>query len=194
MPLQNMSNSTGLADPRQWVDLYGDMLFQYALPRVRDASAAEDLVQDTFLAALKGLASYKGEASEKNWLFAILRNKIADYYRGRRTEVLALENELPEGPDARFGKNGMWDKNSRPKPWGEPENPMEHKEMQRMIDWCKENLKELPKMVFVLKYLEGRDSDEICKDLGIKPTNYWVLIHRARMQMRECLERHWLKK
>ncbi len=189
-----MGNSKGMADPRQWVILYGDILFQYALPRVKDTMVAEDIVQDTFLSALKGLAAFKGEASEKNWLFAILRNKIADHYRGLRTEILPLENEGPEGPDGRFGEDGMWRKNRRPKPWAEPDNPMEHKEMQRMIDWCKEHLKALPKMVFILKYLEEKDSEEICKVLGIKPTNYWVLIHRARLQIRECLEKHWLKK
>ena len=189
-----MYNSKGVADPRQWVSLYGNMLIQYALPRVRDMVVAEDLVQDTFLSALKGLGSFKGEASEKNWLFAILRNKIADYYRGRKTEIVALEDTVPQGQDSRFRKDGMWERNKRPQPWAEPENPAEHKEMQRIIDWCKEHLKELPKMVFVLKYLEERDSDEICKVLGISPSNYWVLIHRARLQMRECLEKHWLKK
>jgi RNA polymerase sigma-70 factor (ECF subfamily) len=155
---------------------------------------AEGIVQDTFLSALKGLTSYKGEASEKNWLFAILRNKIADHYRGRRIELLSLESELPERQDAQFGDNGKWRKARRPQPWADPNNSIEHKEMQRMLDWCKEHLKALRKMVFILKYLEEKDSEEICKVLGIKPTNYWVLIHRARLQMRECLEKHWLKK
>jgi RNA polymerase sigma-70 factor (TIGR02943 family) len=189
-----MYSSNGSADPRQWVALYGDMLFQYALPRVKDTMVAEDIVQETFLSALKGLAGYKGEASEKNWLFAILRNKIVDHYRGLRTEILALEDEMPEGQDGRFVKNGMWRKNARPKPWPDPGNPMEQKEMRTVIDWCKEHLKALPKMVFILKYLEEKDSEEICKVLDIKPSNYWVLIHRARLQMRECLEKHWLKK
>jgi len=67
------------ANPEQWLQQYGDLLYQYCLPRVNDSAAAEDLVQDTFLSALKGLEGYKGEASEKNWLFTILKNKIIDY-------------------------------------------------------------------------------------------------------------------
>lgn len=189
-----MYSSKGMADPRQWVVLYGDMLFQYALPRVKDIMVAEDIVQDTFLSALKGLAAYKGEASEKNWLFAILRNKIADHYRSLQTDILVLERDMPEGPDGPFGENGMWKKNRRPKPWADPDNATEQKEMRTVIERCKEHLKALPRMVFILKYLEEKDSEEICKVLDIKPSNYWVLIHRARLQMRECLEKHWLKK
>lgn len=186
--------NTNKANPQKWVALYSDMLFSYALPRINNVIIAEDLVQETFLSGLKGIESFKGEASEKNWLFAILKNKIVDYHRSRASEIITLESDLPEGPDERFKENGMWLENSRPQEWREPENPMERKEMQKVIDRCKQHLKELQQKVFTLKYLEELDSDNICKVLRISPSNYWVLIHRARLQMRECIEKNWLKK
>src|SRR5260221_11546932 len=102
------------ADPEKWVELYSDMLFQYALPRINNVIIAEDLVQETFLSGLKGIESFRGEASEKNWLFAILKNKIIDHHRSRASEIIIFETDLSDEPDKRFKENGMWLENSRP--------------------------------------------------------------------------------
>ena len=181
-------------DPKNWVSLYGDLLYKYALPRVNDSVVAEDLVQETFLSALKALDSFRGEASEKNWLFAILKNKIIDYYRKR-----AVEQSLMETPDSShldnewFDAEGKWLENKIPKDWQVGDSPTDRKEMQKVINWCKNRLKELQQQVFILKYLEEMESVEICKVLNISTSNYWVLIHRARLQMRDCIEKNWIK-
>ena len=181
-------------DPKKWLKLYGDLLYQYALPRVNETVIAEDLVQETFLSALRGLKGYKGEASEKNWLFAILKNKIIDYYREKTTEQAVITiPDLQIMEDDWFNDEGRWAENRKPKDWHTTDNQVERKEMQRIINWCKDHLKALQQDVFILKYLEDLDSAEICKELNISSSNYWVLIHRARLQMRACVEKHWFK-
>lgn len=181
------------ADPKKWLELYGTMLYQYALPRVNDSTLAEDLAQDTFLSALKGLAGFKGDASEKNWLFAIIKNKIIDYYRKKATEnSLISMPDLQHTDNAWFNDDGGWADNKMPADWHTANNPAERKEIQKIISWCKEHLKTLQQQVFTLKYMEDLDSAEICKVLNISSSNYWVLIHRARLQMRDCVEKHWL--
>ena len=183
-----------IANPHKWPELYGDLLYQYVLPRVRDVEIAEDLVQDTFLSALKGLAGYKGEASEKNWLFAILKNKIIDYYRrGATTEAIISTPNLQTTDNEWFNEDGGWAENRMPKEWNVADNAVERKEFQKIIIGCKEHLKALQQHVFTLKYMEDLDSDEICKVLNISSSNYWVLVHRARLQMRDCVEKYWLK-
>jgi RNA polymerase sigma-70 factor (ECF subfamily) len=183
------------ANPQMWLKLYGDLLFQYALPRVNDRAIAEDLIQETFFSALKGLDGYKGEASEKNWLFAILKNKIIDHYRKRATDNSILTDPgTGSSEDEWFNENGQWAENRMPNDWSAADNLVERKEIQRIILWCRDHLKMLQQQVFTLKYLEDLDSDAICKVLNISSSNYWVLIHRARLQMRDCVEKSWLKK
>ena len=183
-----------VADPKKWLALYGDLMYQYCLPRVNDTMAAEDLVQETFLSALKGLDTYRGEASEKNWIFAILKNKIIDHYRKKAKEQSVITaSDSPFNDDKWFNEDGHWNENSMPKDWYATEDPTERKELQKIINLCKDNLRTLQQQVFILKYMEELDSDEICKVLEITASNFWVLIHRARLQMRGCVEKNWLK-
>ena len=181
-------------DPKKWLEQYGDLLLQYTLPRVNDRELAEDLVQETFLSALKGLDGYKGEASEKNWIFAILKNKIIDHYRKKAAsrEILELPN-LNEVQEDWFDETGTWVPQRAPHDWHNADNPLERKELQKIINWCKSNLKLLQQQVFSLKYMEDLESEEICKVLNITTSNYWILIHRARLQMRDCVEKSFLK-
>lgn len=182
------------ADPKKWFALYGTLLYQYALPRVNDIEIAEDLVQDTFLSALKGLDGFKGAASEKNWLFSILKNKIIDFYRKKATEQSVISMpDLQSAENDWFDEEGSWAENKLPADWHAADNPTERKEIQQIINLCKDHLKSLQQNVFTLKYMEDVESEEICKVLKISPSNYWVLIHRARLQMRDCVEKYWLK-
>lgn len=178
--------------PDTWVDRYGDSLYRYALTRVADAIACEDLVQETFLSALKGYKDFKGAATEKTWLFAILKNKIIDYYR--RQAVSRIELTEPDNSDEEwFDENGNWRPAKRPVEWHSGESIVERKEFNRIIQLCKERLKGVHQQVFTLKYLEDTDGDEICKVLDLVPSNYWVMLHRIRLQMRACVEKNWLK-
>lgn len=177
----------------KWVSDYSDMLYRFALPRVNDAEIAKDLVQDTFLAAWRNYENFKGEISEKNWLYAILKNKIIDHFRKASTR---LTDSLPGMADEEnhFDEAQHWTQAASPNEWNTDSSPIEKKEFYEILRKCKTKLKEIQNTVFTLKYLEGLDSEEICKELNITASNYWVLIHRAKLQLRACLEKNWFIK
>ena len=175
----------------KWVSDYGDMLYRYALPRVNDRETAKDLVQETFLAAWRNYDNFKGEISEKNWLFAILKNKIIDHFRKASTR---LTDSLPgiADEDAYFDDAQHWTRVAAPQDWNfDTDAPIERKEFYKVLQMCKGKLKEIQNIVFTMKYLEGWESEDICKELNITASNYWVLIHRAKLQLRDCLEKNW---
>ena len=175
----------------QWVHAYSDMLYRYALPRVNDADIAKDLVQDTFLAAWRNHDHFKGEVSEKNWLFTILKNKIIDHFRKASTR---LTDNLPgvASEEAYFDDAEHWTQSASPKDWKtDGFTALEQKEFYEVLRRCRNKLKDIQNTVFTMKYLEDMDSEEICKALGITSSNYWVLIHRAKLQLRACLEKNW---
>ena len=180
-------------DATKWVSDYSDMLYRFALPRVNDAEIAKDLVQDTFLAAWRNYENFKGEISEKNWLYAILKNKIIDHFRKASTR---LTDNLPGMADEEnyFAEAEHWTQAAAPNEWNTGNSPIEKKEFYEVLRKCKTKLKEIQNTVFTLKYLEGMGSEEICKELNITASNYWVLIHRAKLQLRACLEKNWFIK
>ncbi len=170
------------------------MLYRYALPRVSDEALAKDLVQETFLAAWRNVESYKGEASEKNWLFTILKNKIIDHYRKASTRLTDQLDPLTSGRDG-FEEDGHFMQSAKPNDWGIDYNSsIESKEFYGILEKCKGKLKEIQNAVFTMKYMDGFESEEICKELGITASNYWVLLHRAKVQLRNCLEKNWFIK
>jgi len=158
------------------------------------ASQAEDIVQDTFLAALKNADKFQGKSSEKTWLFAILKNKIIDHFR-RKSKSSEREMNF-ESP---FQNSGLmmkhWNKERGPAEWESAFEEKEEKdELSRIFHYCLSRLPERLSTVFSMKVIKECDSDEICKEVGISASNYWVTMHRARLQLRECMEKHWLKK
>jgi RNA polymerase sigma-70 factor (TIGR02943 family) len=178
----------------KWVSDYGDMLYRYALPRVNDMETAKDLVQETFLAAWRNYDNFKGEISEKNWLFTILKNKIIDHFRKASTR---LTDSLPgmADEDAYFDDAQHWTMAAAPQHWNlDTDAAIERKEFYEILGRCKGKLKEIQNTVFTMKYLDGLESDHICKELNITTSNYWVLIHRAKLQLRACLEKNWFIK
>ncbi len=178
----------------RWVSDYSDILFRYALPRVNDSETAKDLVQETFLAAWRNYENFKGEISEKNWLFAILKNKIIDHYR--KAAVRLTDRMITEKDDDNyFNESEHWTNTTHPNEWNiNSDVPVEQKEFYAVLYKCKNMLKEIQNNVFTLKYLEGLESEEICKELNISSSNYWVLMHRAKLQLRACLEKNWFIK
>lgn len=189
--MQNAIQQNLLAfNPDNWVGQYADALYAYALVRVNDVQQAEDIVQNTFLSAWKARDTYKGQASEKNWLYAILKNKIIDHFRKQAGRHESIGNEEEH---AYFDEGGHWTTEAAPKEWGiSTEQPVETKEFYSVLEKCKQKLKDIQQSVFVMKYMEEVDADEICKVLGITPSNYWVLIHRAKLHLRKCLEKNWI--
>jgi len=179
-------------NPDEWVNSYADALYAYTLPRVNDTGLAEDIVQETFLSAWKARHSYRAEASEKSWLFTICKNKIIDHYRKKAKDIL---QPLPERghTDSYFDEAEHWTENDMPGDWGiDSQQRIDNKELYEALESCKKKLPQMQQAVFVMKYMEDIDSAGICKALGITSSNYWVLIHRAKLQLRNCLEKNWI--
>lgn len=174
-----------------WVNNYSDALYKYTVVRVSDTGIAEDIVQETFLSAWRNKDNFKGEASEKNWLYTICKNKIIDYYRKKGSSIISYANE--DASDNFFDDAEHWTKNDSPKDWGiNYQQQVEKKEFYTILEKCKGKLQQMQQSVFVMKYLEDLETEEICKVLGITSSNYWVLIHRAKLGLRTCLEKNWV--
>ena len=181
-------------DPSAWVDQYGDYLFRYAMLRSRDRSTAEDLVQETFLAALKDHSSFSGRSSESTWLVGILKHKIADHFRHQAREAPAGDADLRDLPGpSPFDGSGHW--TSGPTDWGgNPADLYREKKFLDQLTKCLSGLSPNLANAFTLREIEGADTGEICKVLNITETNLWVILHRARMQLRRCLETRWFNR
>jgi RNA polymerase sigma-70 factor (TIGR02943 family) len=179
---------------RQWVNEYADPLYRYACMRLTDNEACKDLVQETFLSAWRNLDAYKGEASSKNWLFIILKNKITDHFRKAATQsVSVLLQEYDD--ETFFDSTGHWRQGMYPREWTvDFADPMESKQFYQVFNSCGKKLREVQNAVFIMKYVDGLDSDEICKALNLSADNYWVLMHRAKVQLRACLQKNWIDK
>lgn len=180
---------------RKWVDDHSDLLYRYSLLRMNDEGLAKDQVQETFLAAWRNMDGYHGEASVKNWLFVILKSKMVDYIR-KSSRKRVVEMVHGEHHDASFfDEEDHWRRGMYPKEWSvDFSNRAETKEFNQVFKSCGKKLKEVQNSVFVMKYVDGLESEEICKELGITAANYWVLIHRAKVQLRACLEKNWMQK
>jgi RNA polymerase sigma-70 factor (ECF subfamily) len=178
-------------DPSAWVDRYGDYLFRYAMLRLRDRPAAEDVVQETFLAALKDRGTYSGDSSEATWLVGVLKHKIADHYRRQAREAPLEGGDLGEHPDVgHFDGVGHW--TTGPAEWGG--NPADLYRQGEFLDrfrMCLAGLSPNHANAFTLREIEGLGTAEICKVLGVSETNLWVILHRARALLRRCLETRW---
>ncbi|MES2006179.1 MAG: sigma-70 family RNA polymerase sigma factor [Bacteroidota bacterium] len=181
-----------LLNPDKWISEYADALYSYTLPRVNDTALAEDIVQETFLSAWKARDSFKGEASEKSWLFTICKNKIIDHYRKKARDIVQPISDNA-ATDVFFDDAEHWTQQDKPLDWGlEQEQAIDKKEFYKVLEGCKKKLQEVQRAVFSMKYLEDLDSAQICKALGLTSSNYWVLIHRAKLQLRACLEKNWI--
>jgi RNA polymerase sigma-70 factor (ECF subfamily) len=174
-------------DPHTWLAEHGDYLFRVARRALHSDELAEDAVQEALLAAWSARERYAGEASPRTWLTGILKHKIVDTIRRRVREVeIPRDAEGEEAVDSLFQQDGHWAE--PPRPWGNPQTEMALSQLRRVLDECADNLKPVMAQVFSLREVAGMETQDICKELGITPTNCWVLLHRARLFMRECLE------
>jgi RNA polymerase sigma-70 factor, ECF subfamily len=191
--------TTRLSDPERWVEAYGDYLFRYALSRLRDPAKAEDMVQEAFLAALKGVKSFQGRSTEKSWLMGILKNKIFDHYRksSRETPFTDLEFYSDEESD-RYIPDGpfkdAWIHQSGPQEWSDPGASLDNEAFWKTYRDCSNKLPKNVSTVFNMREVDGVESKDICAILNITENNLWVMLHRARMALRRCLETNWFGK
>lgn len=183
-------------DPDKWVESYADALYRHAVLRLRDRQVAEDLVQETFLAAWKGRSEYRGASSEKTWLFAILKNKIMDYYRKLSREISFTDlQSLSKIEDSAFQSEGFhrhaWTELERPRPWLNARESLSQGEFWIVLQDC---LSKLPRHIaraFLMREVDAVASREVCQTLNVTSGNLWVMLHRARLALRRCLEKNW---
>ncbi|HEY4335338.1 MAG TPA: sigma-70 family RNA polymerase sigma factor [Puia sp.] len=182
-----------VADPAHWVAQYADYLYSYALSRLEDDHLCRDLVQETFLAALEKLKDFKGESSERTWLTAILKYKVIDVYRKQNsTEWLALGPHDAE-PDFFESDNGHWKEAWEPQPMAiDQQDPATQNELARILQHCLERLPALWFSIFSMKHLDELKAEAICKQLKLTPSNYWVILHRAKVNLRACIQKEWV--
>lgn len=185
------SNTNGVADGL--APLRRDML-KFARLQLRDDAAAEDAVQEALAAALSGQKQFNNRAQIKTWVFAILKNKIIDIIRERaRSPGTSIDvDEIPEDAyDDLFNEDGFWQNDTRPSSWGDPENSFSSRQFWQVFEICLTRLPENTARVFMMREMLGFDTEEICKELKISSTNCWVVLHRARMGLRLCLDERW---
>jgi RNA polymerase sigma-70 factor (TIGR02943 family) len=171
-------------------------LVSFARLHLRDHALAEDAVQDALEAAIQKDASFAGRSGYETWVFGILKYKILDTLRiqKRQGKWLPLEDETDdEAIDRQFQQSGRWRQEARPVSWGEPEAAFESEYFWQVFDACMNALPDNIARVFSLRELMGLSTEEICTELGIKENNCWVILHRARLRLRACIEQGWLK-
>lgn len=171
-----------------WVEKYTSDLYSWALHKVSDPELASDLVQDTFLAAAEKTGSFKEESKPKTWLFSILNHKIIDYYRKKVKQPVKVDNQVFS---TFFDEEGSWKKGKRPQNWAEETHLLDDYEFQEVLKQCLDALPETWNTCVKLKYLSEKKGEEICQELNISTTNYWQIIHRAKLQLRDCIEQNW---
>jgi RNA polymerase sigma-70 factor (ECF subfamily) len=178
-------------NPALWVERYGDDLYRYALFRLRDPAFAEDLVQETFLAALRAKDQFRGHSSEKTWLIGILKHKVFDHFRRTSHEQPLRDSDLKEEvTEEAFDEVGKW--KSKPMEWSDgPTSVLEQKEFWKVFRHCLFELPDRLAHAFILRELEGLKSDEIRHIINVSSTNLGVIMYRARMGLRHCLEKSW---
>ena len=184
-------------DPRQWVSLYADYLYSYAVARLDDEDQAKDLVQETFLAALERTGQFRGNSSERTWLTAILKHKIIDVYRKRNSGLAnpgSLQQVVDSEPEKEFfeADNGHWKDAYAPQALGvENEDPLANKELTGILQRCLKKLPALWFSVFTMKHMDEAATEMICDQLKLTPGNFWVIIHRAKLNLRACIQKAW---
>lgn len=182
-----------LLPAEQWLKLYGDVLYRYGLARVRDPELAEDLVQETLLAALKAKENYAGQSSEQTWLIGILKHKIIDCFRkASREKSQEFDDHLMTDEDDYFNQQGHWKVDLST--WSKPDKAMEQEEFMLVLQDCIARLPSRMAQLFILREFDDMKSEEICEMMSISTlNNFWVMLSRVRVQLRHCLDINWIK-
>lgn len=176
-------------NPEVWVDRYSDYLYNFTIVRVNNHEVAKDLISETFLAGLKSKDNFKGEASERTWLISILKRKIIDHYRKINSKKGKAEIRMSYYTD---DYEGDWLEERVSDPFDKTaEDTMENEELGIAIFECLDTLNEKQATIFKMKTIDGFDTEAICNEFNITPSNFWVIIHRARKAMADCLEENW---
>ena len=180
-------------NPHQWVNAHADYLYAFAIKRINDDEQAKDLIQETFLAALQKVRNFEGKASERTWLTAILKNKIVDVYRQKSSVLTKNQKEAVQEQSDFFADDGHWISENGPKEFGiEDKDHLINKEFELTLKKCMEKLPALWMAAFTMKHIDDEPTNTICAELKVSSSNFWVIIHRAKLNLRACLQKHWI--
>lgn len=178
--------------PHDWLEAHGDYLYRYALARLRDPVQAEDVVQETFLAAIQS-TSFDGRSSPRTWLTGILKHKMIDLMRKNSREIASDDwddvSQEQEEIDGFFDDSGHWEGGLQA--WATPHGDLQQTQFLSVLQSCLDKLPEKLARLFLLRDVHEEENEKICKELQITPTNAWVMLHRARLGLRQCLELNW---
>ena len=179
-----------ILDPSRWVEKNSDGMYRFARLRVRDEEDAEDLVQDTIIAALQAKENFEGRSTEKTWLYGILKNKLMEHYRKIKNNGCELEFNDEKNPcDADFDGKGHWQ--ALPFSWGiNPEKLSEKNQTYQILSGCIDKLSPKFRQLYVLREIERIDPETICSEFDISLNNLWVMLHRSRNLLKKCIESH----
>ena len=186
-----MEPSLVSADPEQWLDTHGDALFGYAMMRVQNQALAEDLVQEALLAGITGLENFAGKSSERTWLIGILKNKVVDHVR-KASHEQTYGADVGEGDEwsGKFDATGHWV--SAPANWGDPALVAQNDELKEAMMTCVQRLPEKLRMPFILREIDGCETDELMRVLNVSTANnLWVMLSRGSARVRTCLDALW---
>ena len=192
-----MINKKTTLDPAHWLDEYGNYLFRYALMRVRDSAIAEDILQETLLAAFSSSQSHAGLSSERSWLVGIMKHKVVDYFRrvGRMTQFQLITDDGESEFENAGPWRGHWREDQAPVSWpADAAVAFESREFWEIFDRCLLRLPQQIAIAFTLREIDGLNANEICEILQITPNNLWVILHRGRVKLRRLLEAEWFQK
>jgi len=184
-----------VAPPETWVERYGDYLYGYAMSRLHDAELAADCVQETFMAGIKALDRFDGSRDIKFWLRGIMSHKIVDEIRKsvkeNKVDIDTEDETLLESFWYKYSVSATADGS----PWQfNPRKHCDNNEFWEVLDECIQQVKNPAHDVFILRVLEDKSADEVCRIMDISPSYLWVLLHRARLQLKVSLEAKWTGK
>ena len=187
----NRTSTEPLLDPANWVTAHGDYLYRFALKRVRDRDAAEELVQDVLLAALGARDSFRGRCSERSWLTAILKRKAVDRLRSEVRRRVRREPMPDKWIEGQFTRSGQW--KSKPDEWStdDPGQSLTRDEFRAALAGCLDKLPARMRSAFVLRHVDELAAEQVCDAIGASETNLWVILHRARLRLWRCLTVTW---
>ena len=179
-------------DPTRWLETHGNYLYRYALVRVRDAPVAEDLLQETLLAAIGSAHSHAGRSSERTWLVGIMKHKVIDYFRRVSRTIPLIIDDCDDHFENSGSWQGHWREDQAPLSWPvDAAQLLESREFWETFDRCLARLPQQMAIAFTLREIDGLNSTEICEILNITPNNLWVTLHRSRAKLRDLLEIEW---
>ena len=176
-------------DPSKWVEKHGDVLFAFAVSKLKNRDSAEEAVQETFVGALKNLRLANREGSEGAWLMGILKNKVVDRIRENARSGLSLEGE-DNVVETLFDERGNWSSSARNSA-SLTLDSIEQEEFREILAHCLKGLPTNQSSAFILREIQERNSVDVCKELDVSSTNLWVLMHRARLRLAECIKSRW---